>query len=406
MMLAFPPYEQASSSPGSVPLCKEPGAINCSPWHHTWPQCSQRDPASIWVTAWLGGTMPLCPSPPRDYSPHLLHHLQEQGGSTCLTSPPVCEVTLQALRVTGTCPSTLLRETRLAALQATHQVKRPPGLPAAQGAGTCPRVPHVRYPALSGRCLPGHAVPLAVGSGCPSLLGHIHTSQDQLGLSQFALAVVRTAAAPEADTVLLHLPWVLGADEVHDVLEPGFGSVWRQPGLGAEQVWELVVSPPGEGVCQLLTGNHLQGDLGHRLGEAMLQRFAVVDASVVPVQLAEKQPVLCLQDPLICLYLSATERLGGFRPGPTSLQCPHKGSRCKGTSPHPAAHQGASGQTTARWPAGTGARTPGRCCCPLPHKAPSPQRSQNHPLGQGQAQLTRRAEPGFHLPRCSAPWPP
>lgn len=149
MMLAFPPYEQASSSPGSVPLCKEPGAINCSPWHHTWPQCSQRDPASIWVTAWLGGTMPLCPSPPRDYSPHLLHHLQEQGGSTCLTSPPVCEVTLQALRVTGTCPSTLLRGTRLAALQATHQVKRPPGLPAAQGAGTCPRVPHVRYPALS-----------------------------------------------------------------------------------------------------------------------------------------------------------------------------------------------------------------------------------------------------------------
>lgn len=74
---------------------------------------------------------------------------KSKGGPTCLTSSPVGEVTLQPLRVTGTCPSTPARGTKLAALQATHQVKRPPGTPAAQGAGTCPRLPHVHYPALS-----------------------------------------------------------------------------------------------------------------------------------------------------------------------------------------------------------------------------------------------------------------
>lgn len=70
-------------------------------------------------------------------------------GPTSPTSPPVCEVTLPPLRVTGTCPSTPARGTRLAALQATHQGKRPPGPPADEGAGTCPRLPHVHYPARS-----------------------------------------------------------------------------------------------------------------------------------------------------------------------------------------------------------------------------------------------------------------
>lgn len=64
MMLAFPHTdEQASSSPGSVLVWKEPGAISRSPWHHTWPQYSQRDPGSTWVTAWPGWHRANVPQP-------------------------------------------------------------------------------------------------------------------------------------------------------------------------------------------------------------------------------------------------------------------------------------------------------------------------------------------------------
>lgn len=149
MMLAFPPYEQASSSPGSVLVWKESGAISYSPGHHTRPQYSRRDPASIWVTAWPGWHCASAPAHSGSTAPTCYITCKSNGGPTSPTSPPDCEVTLPPLGVTGTCPSTLARGTRLAALQATHQGKRPPGPPAAQGAGTCPQLPHVHCPALS-----------------------------------------------------------------------------------------------------------------------------------------------------------------------------------------------------------------------------------------------------------------
>lgn len=66
-----------------------------------------------------------------------------------------------------------------------------------------------------------------------------------------------------------------------------------------------VLPLPGCSTGKLLAPKHLQGCLGHRLGKAMLQCLAVVDPGITAVQLAEEQPLLCLQDPLICLYLSA-----------------------------------------------------------------------------------------------------
>lgn len=89
------------------------------------------------------------PAHPGTTAPTCYVTCKSKEGPTCPTSPPVCEVTLQPLRVTGTCPSTPAVGTRLAALQATHQGKMPPGPPAAWGAGTCPWLPHVHYPSLS-----------------------------------------------------------------------------------------------------------------------------------------------------------------------------------------------------------------------------------------------------------------
>lgn len=66
-----------------------------------------------------------------------------------------------------------------------------------------------------------------------------------------------------------------------------------------------VLPLPGCSMGKLLAPKHLQGCLGHCLGKAMLQCLAVVNPSITAVQLAEEQPLLCLQDPLICLYLLA-----------------------------------------------------------------------------------------------------
>lgn len=123
-------------------LWKESGAINHSPHHHTWPHYSRRDPASMWVTAWPGWYHTTMPQPTQGPWPPPARAPARARGA----KPPIWEVILQPLRVTGTCPFTPGRGTRLAALQSTHQGRRPP---AAWGAVAHPQLPHVHYPALS-----------------------------------------------------------------------------------------------------------------------------------------------------------------------------------------------------------------------------------------------------------------